>query len=68
MLSPLLFAVVMDVVTREATEGLPWELLYADDLMVIAPSKEDLQKKVKAWRDCQTWKGLKVNDQDHERR
>ena len=62
VLSPLLFAVVMDVVTREAREGLPWELLYADDLVLTAPSKEDLQRKVKAWRDCLTRKGLKVNE------
>ena len=27
VLSPLLFVVVMNVVTREAREGLPWELL-----------------------------------------
>ena len=48
VLSPLLFVAVMDVVTREAREGLSWELLYADDLGVTAPSKEDLQRKVKA--------------------
>ena len=62
VLSPLLFAVVMDVVTREAREGLPWELLYADDLVLVAPSKEDLQRKVKAWKECLTRKGLKVNE------
>ena len=44
----VLFVAVMDVVTREAREGLSWELLYADDLVVTAPSKEDLQRKVKA--------------------
>ena len=27
VLSPLLFVVIMDVATREAREGLPWELL-----------------------------------------
>ena len=30
--SPLLFVAVMEVVTRKVREGLPWELLYADDL------------------------------------
>ena len=62
VLSPLLFAVVMDVVTREAREGLPWELLYADDLVIVATSREELQRKVKAWRDSLTRKGLKVNE------
>ena len=29
--SHLLFSIVMDVVTKEARNGLPWELMYADD-------------------------------------
>ena len=37
-LSPLLFAAVMDVVSSEARSGLPSELLYADDLVIMAPS------------------------------
>ena len=38
VLSPLLFAVVMDVVSSEARNGLPSELLYADDLVLMAPT------------------------------
>ena len=34
VLSPLLFAAVMDVVSSEARSGLPSELLYADDLVL----------------------------------
>ena len=36
VLSPLLFAAVMDVVSSEARSGLPSELLYADDLVIMA--------------------------------
>ena len=32
VLSPLLFAAVMDVVSSTGRSGLPFELLYADDL------------------------------------
>ena len=32
VLSPLLFAVVMDVIPSEARSSIPSELLYADDL------------------------------------
>ena len=35
-LSPLLFLIVMEVISREFRVALPWELLYADDLAVIA--------------------------------
>ena len=35
-LSPLLFVIVMEAISREFTVALPWEVLYADDLAVIA--------------------------------
>ena len=44
VLSPLLFVAVMEVVTRKVREGLPWELLYADDLILVAQSIEELRE------------------------
>ena len=40
VLSPLLFATVMDVVSSEERSGLPSELLYADDVVIMAPTME----------------------------
>ena len=42
VLNPLLFGVVMDVVPSEARSGIPSELLYADDivLMVMVSSSD----------------------------
>ena len=34
-LSPLLFLIVMEAISRKFRVALPWELLYADDLAVI---------------------------------
>ena len=42
ILSPLLFAAVMDGVSREVTSGLPSEFLYADDLVLMARTTEQL--------------------------
>jgi len=39
-LSPLLFVIVMEAVSREFRVALPWELLYADDLVVIAETED----------------------------
>ena len=38
-LSLLLFAIIMEVISREFWVGLAWELLYADNLVVTADSK-----------------------------
>ena len=40
VLSPVLFTIVMDVISRKARVGLPWELLYADNLVLIATSSQ----------------------------
>ena len=37
---------VMDVVSSEARSGLPPELLYADDLVIMAPTMEQLGRRV----------------------
>ena len=42
VLCPLLFAAVIDVVSSEARSVLPSELLYADDLVIMAPTMEPL--------------------------
>ena len=61
VLSPLLFAAVMDVVSSEARSGLPSELLYADDLVIMAPTMEQLGRRVADWRASLLGKRLKVN-------
>ena len=60
-MSPLLFAAVMDVVSSEARSGLPSELLYADDLVIMAPTMEQLDRRVADWRASLLGIGLKVN-------
>ena len=61
VLSPLLFAIVMDVVSSEARSGLHSELLYADDLVLMTPTIEHLGKRVAEWRASLLDKELKVN-------
>ena len=61
VLSPLLFITVLEVMTRDVREGMPWELLYADDLVLVAESMDFLREKVNKWKECFEAKGLKVN-------
>ena len=61
MLSPLLFAIVVNVITENARRGLVDELLYADDLVIMSEDMEDLKKRFWNWKDALESKGLKVN-------
>jgi len=47
-LIPLLFVIVVEAISREFRVVLQWELLYADDLVVIAETEEDLIKRLRA--------------------
>ena len=38
VLSPLLFVIVLEALSMEFCTGCPWEILYADDLMVSVDS------------------------------
>src|SRR5580692_7881336 len=61
VLSPLLFTMVLEALSRVFREGLPWELLYADDLALMADSEEKLLEKLKRWKQGLEDKGLRVN-------
>ena len=61
VLSPLLFIIVLEALSREFRTGCPWELLYADDLMINAESMEELLVKVQTWKTEMEKKGLRVN-------
>ena len=61
VLSPLLFVMVLEALSREFRTGCPWELLYADDLVLIAESMEELSEKFETWKQGMESKGLRVN-------
>ena len=61
VLSPLLFILVPEVLSREFHTGVPWELLYADDLAVIADTLAECITKLKVWKNGMENRGLSVN-------
>ena len=61
ILSPLLFIIVMEAISRNSRLGCPWELLYADDIVLIATDIEELERQIRAWNDNLGNKGLRVN-------
>ena len=61
VLSPLLFIIVLEALSREFREGLPMELLCADDLVLMAELEELLKKKLSKWKNGMEANGLGVN-------
>jgi hypothetical protein len=51
-LSPLLFKIVLDALSKKICVSLPWQLFYADDLCLIAETEEELREKIKCWKDA----------------
>ena len=49
VLSPLLFIIVLEASSREFREVLPTELLYTNNLVLFAETKELLLEKVRKW-------------------
>jgi len=56
-----LLQMVMEALSREFRVALPRELLYADDLVVIAETEEDLIKWLNKWKDFVENRGTRVN-------
>ena len=48
-LSPPLFIMVMHLISGKASEQEELKMLYADDLAVVADTKDDLQKTLHEW-------------------
>ena len=61
VLSPLLFVIVLEALSCESRTGTPWELLYADDLVISAETEEGLKMKLNKWKTEMEAKGLRVN-------
>ena len=51
VLSPLLFVIVLEVLSREFRAGLPIELLHADELVLMAEAVEFLKEKIVKWKN-----------------
>ena len=49
-LSHFLFAIVMDKITKNICEEIPWCMLFADDIVLIDEIKEGVNTKLELWR------------------
>ena len=64
VLLPLLFAIVVDVITENLRRSVVNELLYVDDLVIISKGMEDLKERFCNWKNALESKDLKVNQKN----
>ena len=50
-MSPLLFIIVLEALSKKLRIDLPWELFYADDLALLAESEEKLLEMIRHLKD-----------------
>ena len=60
-ISSLLFIIVLEALSWELRSGVPWEDLYADDLVIITESLEECVRRLLTWKEAMEKKGLRVN-------
>ena len=60
-LSPFLFAIVMDKLTEEIRTESPWDMMFADDIVLYREDRRQLQEVLAVWRNTLEKRGLKVS-------
>ncbi|KAF3651997.1 Ataxin-3 -like protein [Capsicum annuum] len=60
-LESVLFAVVMDVLTRSIQGEVPWCILFADDVVLIDESRRGVNDKLEVWRQILEAKGFRLS-------
>ena len=64
VLSPLLFIIGLEALSREFRSGVPWDDLFVDDLVIIAESLEECVRSNGKERTENKWR----KDEDHDLR
>jgi len=60
-LSPFLFTLVMDELTRGIQDELPWSMLFADDIVLIDETSQRVSDKLERWRSTLESRGFRVS-------
>ena len=60
-LIPFLFAIIMDKLTEDIRKDAPWDMLFADDIVLSRENHRELEDDLEIWRNALKRKGLKVS-------
>ncbi|KAE8681311.1 Detected protein of unknown function [Hibiscus syriacus] len=60
-LSPYIFALIMDDIYCATPDGVPWCMLFADDIVLVAETKSELNSRLATRKTALEDKGLRIN-------
>ena len=60
-MSPYLFALVMDEVTKDIQDEIPWCILFTDDVVLVDESRAGVNRKLELWRRTLESKGFRLS-------
>ena len=60
-LSPLLFAIIIDRLTNDIRKNAPWDMLFADDIVLSRQNYRKLEEDLEIWRSALERRGLKAS-------
>ena len=58
-LSPFLFAIIMDRLTEDIRKDAPWDMLFADNIVLCRQNYRELEEDLEIWRNALERRGLK---------
>ncbi|XP_070029583.1 uncharacterized protein [Nicotiana sylvestris] len=59
--SSILFALVIDVLSRHIQGKVPWCILFVDDIVLIDETRSGVNARLEVWRQTLESKGFKLN-------
>ena len=65
-LSPLLFAIVMDCITGPLQRDAPWDMLFADDVVLCGETCDEVERRLENWRKAKEDRGMRVSREKTE--
>ena len=52
---------MMDSLTENIRKQAPWQMMFADDVVLCARDKDVLELELKQWREASEKRGMKVS-------
>ena len=56
-----IFTVIIDEISKSIWETVPWCMLFADNIVLAAKTKEEANSKLEEWREALKGKGLRIS-------